>query len=69
MSLNSIMEIGKSGLNIYQMATEVTSQNISNVNTPGYSRQQVQLETGPSTTANGGFLWELVFVLPRFLAL
>ena len=53
MSLNSILEIGKSGLNIYQMATEVTSQNIANVNTPGYSRQQVQLETAPPTTANG----------------
>ena len=53
MSLNSILEIGKSGLNIYQMATEVTSQNIANVNTPGYSRQQVILETAPTTTANG----------------
>lgn len=53
MSLNSILEIGKTGLNIYQMATEVTSQNIANVNTPGYSRQQVQLETAPPTTANG----------------
>jgi len=53
MSLNSILEIGKSGLNIYQLATEVTSQNIANVNTPGYSRQQVVLETAPTTTANG----------------
>src|SRR5512146_484695 len=53
MSLNSILEIGKIGLNIYQMATEVTSQNIANVNTPGYSRQQVVLETAPTTTANG----------------
>ena len=53
MSLNSVLEIGKSGLNIYQMATEVTSQNIANVNTPGYSRQQVLLETAPPTTANG----------------
>jgi flagellar hook-associated protein 1 FlgK len=53
MSLNSVLEIGKSGLNIYQMATDVTSQNIANVNTPGYSRQQVVLETAPSTTANG----------------
>ena len=53
MSLNSVLEIGKSGLNIYQMATEVTSQNIANVNTPGYSRQQVVLETAPPTTANG----------------
>lgn len=53
MSLNSVLEMGKSGLNIYQLATQVTSQNISNVNTAGYSRQQVVLETAPSTTANG----------------
>jgi flagellar hook-associated protein 1 len=53
MGLNSVLEIGKSGLNIYQMATEVTSQNIANINTAGYSRQQVVLETAPPTTANG----------------
>ncbi|KAA0889766.1 flagellar hook-associated protein FlgK [Oryzomonas rubra] len=53
MSLNSIMQIGKSGLSGYQIATEVTSENIANVNTPGYSRQRVILETAPQTTANG----------------
>jgi flagellar hook-associated protein 1 FlgK len=53
MSLNSIMEIGKSGLSAYQIATEVTGENIANVNTPGYSRQRVNLETAPQTTANG----------------
>jgi flagellar hook-associated protein 1 FlgK len=47
------MEIGKNGLNIYRVATEVTGENIANVNTPGYSRQRVILETAPPTTANG----------------
>jgi flagellar hook-associated protein 1 FlgK len=48
------MEIGKNGLMTYQVANEVTSQNIANVNTPGYSRQKVVLESAPtSTTANG----------------
>jgi flagellar hook-associated protein 1 FlgK len=47
------MEIGKNGLNIYSVATEVTGENIANVNTPGYSRQRVVLETAPPTTANG----------------
>jgi flagellar hook-associated protein 1 FlgK len=47
------MEIGRNGLNIYRVATEVTSENIANVNTPGYSRQRVLLETAPPNTANG----------------
>ncbi|OHB25977.1 MAG: flagellar hook-associated protein FlgK [Desulfuromonadaceae bacterium GWB2_53_15] len=53
MGLSTAMEIGKNGLNIYRVATEVTSENIANVNTPGYSRQRVILETSPPTTANG----------------
>lgn len=53
MSLASALEIGKSGLKIYQIATEVVSENIANVNTPGYSRQRVVLEDAPPSTANG----------------
>lgn len=53
MSLSSALEIGKAGLRIYQVASEVTSENIANVNTPGYSRQRVILETAPPSTANG----------------
>ena len=53
MGLSAAMEIGKNGLNIYSVATEVTGENIANVNTPGYSRQRVVLETAPPTTANG----------------
>ena len=53
MGLSAAMEIGKNGLNIYRVATEVTSENIANVNTPGYSRQRVILESAPPTTANG----------------
>ena len=53
MGLSAAMEIGKNGLNIYRVATEVTSENIANVNTPGYSRQRVVLESAPPTTANG----------------
>lgn len=53
MGLSAAMEIGKNGLSIYSVATEVTSENIANVNTPGYSRQRVILETAPPTTANG----------------
>jgi flagellar hook-associated protein 1 FlgK len=53
MSLASALEIGKTGLKIYQVATEVVSENIANVNTPGYSRQRVILEDAPPSTANG----------------
>lgn len=53
MGISAAMEIGKNGLTIYRVATEVTSENIANVNTPGYSRQRVILESAPPTTANG----------------
>lgn len=53
MGLSAAMEIGKNGLNIYRVASEVTSENIANVNTPGYSRQRVVLETAAPTTHNG----------------
>ncbi|MBI2354722.1 MAG: flagellar hook-associated protein FlgK [Deltaproteobacteria bacterium] len=53
MSLSAALEIGKNGLRIFQLANEVTSENIANVNTPGYSRQRVVLESAPPTTANG----------------
>lgn len=53
MSLSTALEIGKNGLNVYQGAIEVTSQNVSNVNTPGYSRQRVVLETSLPTTGTG----------------
>lgn len=53
MGLSAAMEIGKNGLTIYRVASEVTSENIANVNTPGYSRQRVVLETAPPTTHNG----------------
>ncbi len=53
MSLAAAMEIGKQGMQVYQVATEVVSENIANVNTPGYSQQRVLLESAPPTTANG----------------
>jgi flagellar hook-associated protein 1 FlgK len=45
MGLSSAMNIGSNGLRIFQVASEVTSENIANVNTPGYSRQRVNLES------------------------
>lgn len=53
MGLSAAMEIGKNGLNVYRVAQEVTGENIANVDTPGYSRQRVILESAAPTTANG----------------
>lgn len=39
MSVSNVLEIAKTALIAQQKAVEVTSHNISNVNTPGYSRQ------------------------------
>ncbi len=36
----NLVNIGLSGLNANQVALEVTAQNVANINTPGYSRQQ-----------------------------
>jgi flagellar hook-associated protein 1 FlgK len=42
-----VMDIGRSSLLAQKAAIEVTGENISNVNTPGYSRQTAVLETVP----------------------
>jgi len=55
MGLNAAMDIGRNALMIFQAANEVTSQNIANVNTPGYSRQKVILESAPTSTSIHGY--------------
>lgn len=53
MSIQSILEIAKSGITAQRLALEVTSENISNVNTPGYSRQSTIFESAPVNTERG----------------
>ena len=48
MSLNSILDTATSGLLTNQTALKITSNNIANVNTPGYHRRLVEL--GPRLT-------------------
>lgn len=43
-TLNAILEIGKRGLVVSQLGTNTVGNNIANVNTPGYSRQRVELK-------------------------
>jgi len=50
--INSILNIAAQALLVQQLGVEVTGNNIANVNTPGYSRQRVNLinaETVPSS--------------------
>jgi flagellar hook-associated protein 1 FlgK len=44
--VNSILDIGRWALFASQTSIETTGNNIANVNTPGYSRQAVNLEEG-----------------------
>ena len=53
MGIGTIFDIAASGIQTNRMAIEVTGENIANVNTEGYSRQQVIMENKPVTTANG----------------
>ena len=47
MGVMGILDMGRSALAAQTAAIGVTGQNISNVNTPGYSRQTAVLETAP----------------------
>lgn len=49
----SAFEIGRRALNANQTGINVTGQNISNVNTPGYSRRRVQLTEGNPLNIGG----------------
>lgn len=51
-----------SGLLAFQRALDVTSHNISNVNTPGYSRQRVELGTRPAEPYGNGWVGQGVSV-------
>ncbi len=47
MSLNGLLDIGRTALLAQKAAMDVTGENIANVNTPGYSRQTPVLQTAP----------------------
>jgi flagellar hook-associated protein 1 FlgK len=53
MGISNIFDIASSGITAQRLAMEVAGENIANVNTAGYSRQQVVMEDKPVTTANG----------------
>jgi flagellar hook-associated protein 1 FlgK len=49
-------DIGLSGLRVAQYGLATTSHNISNVNTEGYSRQRITMETRPGQNFGFGFV-------------
>jgi flagellar hook-associated protein 1 FlgK len=52
----NLLNIGKTGLYAAQTALSTTGHNITNVNTPGYSRQVVLQATGLSQDTGRGFI-------------
>lgn len=56
MSIFGLFDIGKSALFASQMGLHITGHNIANVNTPGFNRQEIILETSNPVAAQGGFL-------------
>lgn len=53
-SLFNVLGIGRSALQVQQTGISVTGHNIANVNTPGYSRQRVDLTSGEPVAATPG---------------
>lgn len=51
-----ILDTALSGLAAFQRSLETTSNNISNVNTEGYSRQRVELSTRPEQYTGAGYV-------------
>src|SRR4030067_2028906 len=54
-TLNAVFDIAKTALQANQKAINVTSHNIANANTAGYTRQRVVLETMNPVNFGGQF--------------
>ena len=55
-SLFASLDIGRKSLQSHQLALQVTSNNMSNINTPGYSRQHAVFETDFSVQTSAGLI-------------
>jgi flagellar hook-associated protein 1 FlgK len=53
--MSGLMDVALSGLRTHQTALETTGNNISNVNTPGYSREKVDIVQSPSQLSGQGY--------------
>ena len=53
MAINDIFEIGRQGIEANRRALSTTSQNVSNANTPGYSRQRANFSASAKSSTGG----------------
>ena len=60
--MSALMSIGKTAMFASYAALQTTGNNIANANTPGYSRQQVQLADAPGQYTGAGFFGKGVAV-------
>lgn len=58
----SLLNTGLTGILSNQKALETTSNNITNANTPGYSRQRAEFESNPSQVTGSGYIGQGVNV-------
>ena len=56
MATGGIFGSGISGLRVSQRALATTGHNIANAETPGYSRQRVELVPRPGQPSGAGFI-------------
>ena len=63
MSIGTILNIARTGLEASQVAIQTTSHNISNVDTPGYSEQQAVLQEAMPTPTSIGLMGDGVSVI------
>lgn len=62
MAVSGVMGISVSALGAAQMGLQTTGHNIANANTPGYSKQEVQLDTRRAQYTGAGYLGQGVEV-------
>ena len=65
----SLLNVGARALLANQVALQTAGHNIANVNTPGYSRQTIQLESSGGQLSGNGFFGkgvEVVFTTELF---
>lgn len=55
-SIGTILGTARSAMYAHQIAVQVTSQNVANAETEGYSRQRVDITAGPTTLTRHGAL-------------
>jgi len=53
--MSSLLSTGSSALLAFQRALATVSHNVANVNTPGYSRQRVELAARPGEAAGRNY--------------